>query len=87
VSDEPGERTIELKKRSTERAKKEVEIATLQVRRFYTYEQGAADIIYTRRFEDQEGVEFILKNTNEAVTQLERVLDDFRSDRVTHHPY
>src|SRR5436853_6783502 len=39
VSDEPVERTIELKKRSTERAEKEIEIATIQIRRFYTYEQ------------------------------------------------
>ena len=87
VSDEPGERTIELKKRSTERAETEIEIATIQIRRFYTYEQGAADILYTRTFEDRRGVEFILKNTNEAVTHVEKLLDDFRNDRVTHQPY
>jgi hypothetical protein len=87
VSDEPGERTIELKKRSTDRAETEIEIATILMRRFYTYEQGAADIIYTRRFADQEGVEFILKNTNEAVTHVEKLLADFRNDQVTHHPY
>src|SRR5438105_395279 len=55
---EPGDRTIELKKCSTERAEKEIEIATIQTRTHYTYEEGAADIIHTRRFADQEGVEF-----------------------------
>jgi hypothetical protein len=87
VGDEPGERTIELKKRSTERAEKEIEIATIQIRRYYTYEQGAADIIYTRTFEDRKGEEFIMQNTNDTVTQLEKLLDDFRNDRVTHQPY
>jgi hypothetical protein len=76
-----------VKKRSTERAETEIEIATIQTRTHYTYEEGAADILYTRRFEDQEGVEFILKNTTEAVTELERLLDDFRNDRVMSHPY
>jgi hypothetical protein len=65
----------------------EIEIATILIRRHYTYEQGAADIIYTRTFADREGEEFIMKNTNDAVTQLERLLDDFRSDRVTSQPY
>jgi hypothetical protein len=87
VSDEPGERTIELKKRSTERAETEIGIATILIRRFYTYEQGAADIIYTRTFADREGEEFIMKNTNDAVTHVEKLLVDFRNDRVTQQPY
>ena len=87
MSDEQGERTIELKKRSTERADKEIEIATIQIRRFYTYEQGAADILYTRTCEDRKGEAFIMKNTHEAVTHVEKLLDDFRNDRVTHYPY
>jgi hypothetical protein len=85
--DKPTDQTIELKKRSAEKAEKEVEIATIQIRTFYTYEQGAADILYTRRFADQEGVEFILKNTNEAVRYVEQLLADFRNDRVTRRPY
>jgi hypothetical protein len=80
-------RTIELKKRSTERAKQGVEIATIQIRTHYTYEEGAADIIHTRRFADQEGVEFIMKNTNDAITQVEKLLADFRDDRVMSQPY
>jgi hypothetical protein len=87
IGKEPSDRTIELKKRSTERAEKEVEIATIQIRTYYTYEQGVADIIYTRRFEDQEGVEFILKNTSDAVTHVEKLLTDFRNDRVTEQAY
>jgi hypothetical protein len=85
--DEKGEWTIELKKRSAERAVQEIEIATIHLRTHYTYEQGGADIIYTRKFADREGVEFIMHNTNDAVTHVERLLDDFRSDRVTSHPY
>src|SRR3954451_22796540 len=42
VTDERVERVIELKKRSTERAKQGVEIATILIRRHYTYEEGAA---------------------------------------------
>ena len=80
-------RTIELKKRSTVKAETEVEIATIEIRRFYTVEEGAADIIYTRRFTDQEGVEVILKNTGDAVTHVEKILADFLSDRVAQHPY
>ena len=87
VGDEPGERTIEVKKRSAERAEKEIEIAAIQIRRHYTYEQGAADIVYTRTFEDREREEFIMQNTNDAVTHVEKLLDDFRNDRVTHKPY
>jgi hypothetical protein len=87
IGKQPTDRTIELKKRSTERAKTEVEIATIQLRTYYTVEQGAADIIYTRRFADQEGVEFIQKNTKDAVAHVEQLLVDFREDRVTSHPY
>src|SRR5215216_4468131 len=42
-------RTIELKKRSTERAETEIEIATIQIRTHYTFGEGEADIIYTRK--------------------------------------
>lgn len=86
-NDERGERTIELTKRSTTKAETEIEIATIHIRRYYTYEQGAADILYTRTFTDREGEEFIIKNTTDAVRQLERLLADFRNDPVTHHPY
>jgi hypothetical protein len=85
--DEQGERTIELKKRSAERAETEIEIATIHIRRPYTHEQGAADIIYTRTFADREGEESIMKNTNDAVAHVEKLLADFRSDRVTAQPY
>jgi hypothetical protein len=85
--DEKGERTIELKKRSAERAETEIEIATIHIRRHYTHEQGAADIIYTRTFADREGEEFIMQNTNDAVAHVEKLLADFRSDRVTRQPY
>jgi hypothetical protein len=85
--DERGEWTIELKKRSAERAEMEIEIATINIRTHYTYEQGAADIIYTRKFADRKGEEFIMQNTNDAVTHVEKLLDDFRNDRVTQHPY
>jgi hypothetical protein len=82
----PGDRTIELKKRSTERAETEIEIATILFRTHYTYEQGGCHIIYTRKFADQEGVEFILKNTKDAVAHVEQLLVDFRSDKVMSHP-
>jgi hypothetical protein len=87
LDDEQDERTIELKKRSTSKAETEMEIATIHIRRYYTYEQGAADIIYTRTCAEREGEAFIMKNTNDAVTQVEKLLADFRNDRVTHHPY
>ena len=87
IGKEPTDRTIELKKRSTERAKTEVEIATIQFRTHYTYEEGEADIIYTRKLADQEGVEFILKNTKDAVTHVKQLLVDFHNDKVTSHPY
>jgi hypothetical protein len=85
--DERTAQLIELKKRSTTRAETAMEIATIRIRRHYTYEEGAADIIYTRTFADREGEEFILQNTNDAVTQLENLLADFRNDRVTSQPY
>src|SRR5262245_39647467 len=51
--EEPGvgipERTIELKKRSTSIAETEIEIAKIHIRKYYTVEQGAADIIYIRK--------------------------------------
>jgi hypothetical protein len=87
LGDERKERIIELKKRSAERAEKEIEIATILIRRFYTYEQGAADIIYTRKIAGTEGEECILKNTTEAIAHVEKLLADFRSDRVTQQPY
>jgi hypothetical protein len=87
VGDEPGERTIELRKRSTTKAKTEIEIATITFRTHYTYEQGAADIIYTRTFEGREGEEFIMQNTTDAVKHVEKLLDDFRNDRVMSQPY
>ncbi len=85
--DEKGTWIIELKKRSSESAVQEIEIATIHLRTHYTFEEGAADIIYTRKFADREGEEFIMQNTNDAVTNVERLLDDFQSDRVTSHPY
>ena len=87
LGDASKERIIELKKRSAERAETEIEIATIHIRTRYTVEEGAADIIYTRKFADREGEEFIMQNTNDAVTQVERLLVDFRNDPVTHQPY
>ena len=84
---EPGDRTIELKKRSTERAETAIEIATIQTRTHYTYEEGAADILYTRKTAESAEEAFILKNTTEAVTHVEQLLVDFRSDKVMSHPY
>jgi hypothetical protein len=81
------ERTIELKKRSTERAKTEVEIATIQIRTHYTYEQGAADIIYTRKASESAKEAFILKNTKEAAKHVAQLLVDFHNDKVTSQPY
>jgi hypothetical protein len=84
---QPSDRTIELKKRSTERAETEIEIATIQTRTHYTYEEGAADILYTRKTAESAEEACILKNTTEAVTHVEQLLVDFRNDRVTSHPY
>jgi exoribonuclease II len=80
-------RTIELKKRSTSKADTEVEIVTIQIRRFYTVEQGAADILYARTFEDEAGEEYTLKSTIGAVALAEKLLSDFLDDGVTAQPY
>jgi hypothetical protein len=89
--DKPGvgliERTIELKKRSTSIAKTEIEIATILFRTHYTYEQGAADIIYTRKASESAEDAFILKNTQEAVKHVAQLLVDFHNDKVTSEPY
>jgi len=89
--EEPGvgitERTIELKKRSTSIAETEIEIATIQIRKFYTVEQGAADIIYTRKDSESANEAFILKNTKEAVKHVAKLLVDFHNDKVTSQPY
>jgi hypothetical protein len=82
-----GVRTIELKKRSTSKADTEVEIVTIQIRRFYTVEQGAADILYARTFEDEAGEEYTLKSTIGAVALAEKLLSDFLDDGVTAQPY
>ena len=87
VDDERWERTIELKKRSASIAEKEIEIAKIHIRTYYTIEQGAADIIYTRTSEGREENAFILKNTKEAVKRVAKLLVDFRSDKVTSQPY
>ena len=87
IGKEPNDRTIELKKRSINIAETEIEIATIQTRAHYTYEQGSSDIIYTRTFADRPGEEFIMKNTSDAITHVEKLLDDFRNDPVTEQPY
>src|SRR3982751_1291965 len=89
--EDPGvgvpQRTVELKKRSTERAQTEIEIATIQIRTHYTYEQGAADIIYTRKTSESAKEAFILKNTKDAVKHVAKLLVDFHNDTVTSQPY
>jgi hypothetical protein len=89
--DKPGagiiERTIELKKRSTSIAVTEIEIAFIQIRAHYTYEQGAADIIYTRKASESAKEACILKNTQEAAKHVAQLLVDFHNDRVTSQPY
>ena len=87
IGKEPTDRTIELKKRSTERAITEVEIATIQLRTYYTYEEGAADILYTRKASESAKGAFILKNTKEAVKHVAQLLVDFHNDKVMSHPY
>jgi hypothetical protein len=89
--DKPGagiiERTIELKKRSTSIAETEIEIAFIQTRAHYTFEQGAADIIYTRKASESAKEAFILKNTKEAVKHVAKLLVDFHNDKVASQPY
>jgi hypothetical protein len=80
-------RTIELKKRSTEIAETQIEIAKIHIRKYYTYEQGAADIIYIRKASESTNEAFILKNTKEAVKQVAQLLVDFHNDKVMSHPY
>ena len=87
VGDVMGERTIELKKRSTTKAKTEIEIATIQTRVHYPVEEDPADIIYTRKASEEAEEAFILKNTKEAVKHVAKLLADFRSDKVMSHPY
>ena len=87
VGENPGERTIELKKRSTTKAKTEIEIATIQTRVHYPVEEDPADIIYTRKASEEAEEAFILKNTKEAVKHVAKLLADFRSDKVMSHPY
>ena len=81
------ERTIELKKRSTTRAITEIEIAMIQIRTHYTYEEGAADIVYTRKPSESAKEAFILKNTKEAAKHVAKLLVDFHNDKVTSQPY
>jgi hypothetical protein len=89
--DKPGagiiERTIELKKRSTSIAETEIEIAFIQIRAHYMYEEGAADIIYTRKASESAKEAFILKNTKEAAKHVTQLLVDFHNDKVTSQPY
>ena len=89
--DKPGagiiERTIELKKRSTSIAETEIEIAFIQIRAHYTYEEGAADIIYTRKTSESAKEAFILKNTKEAAKHVAQLLVDFHNDKVMSQPY
>ena len=87
VGDEPSDRTIELKKRSTTKAKTEIEIATIQTRVHYPVEEDPADIIYTRKASEMAEEAFILKNTKEAVKHVAKLLVDFRNDKVMSHPY
>jgi hypothetical protein len=65
----------------------EIEQVTIQIRTFYTVEEGAADIIYTRFFEDGRGETYTLKNTLGAIALAEKLLLDFLDDRVTARPY
>jgi hypothetical protein len=87
IGKEPTDRTIELKKRSTSIAEKEVEIATIKFRTHYTYEEVEADIIYTRKASESAEDAFILKNTKEAAKQVAKLLVDFHNDKVTQQPY
>jgi hypothetical protein len=77
---ERTEQLIELKKRSSSKAEQEIELVTIKTRRFYTAEQGWADIIYTRYFADGSGKTYKLKNTVGAVALAKKVLADFQDD-------
>jgi hypothetical protein len=80
----PGhERTIELKKRSTDKNEELVEIMTLQTRIHYTVEKTTlGDTIYTRTLGD--GITMRVTNTTGAVALAEKLLADFKNDRVIH---
>jgi hypothetical protein len=86
-TNEQVERVIELTKRSTSIAETELEIATIQTRRYYAVKEDPADIIYTRKTSESAKEAFILKNTTGAVSRLEQLLIDFREDKVMSHPY
>jgi hypothetical protein len=74
------EEFIELKKRSANKAEQEIELVTIETRKFYTYEQGRADIIYTRYFADGSGKTYKMKNTLGAVAFAKKLLADFEDD-------
>jgi hypothetical protein len=80
-------RTITLKKRSTSKDEMEIEEVTIQIRKYYKVEEGPADIIYTRYFEDGKGETYTLKNTIGAGSLAEKLLLDFQDDPVTAEPY
>jgi hypothetical protein len=80
-------RTVILKKRSTSKAETQIELVTIQMRRYYTVEEGPVDIIYTRSFEDGTGETYTLKNTVGAVSLAEKLLLDFQDDPVTAEDY
>jgi hypothetical protein len=77
---ERTERFIELKKRSACKDEQEIELVTIETRKFYTYEQGRADIIYTRYFADGSGKTYKMKNTVGAVALAKKLLADFQED-------
>jgi hypothetical protein len=78
---ERTEQLIELKKRSASKEEQEIELMMIKTRRFYTYQQGRADIIYTRYFEDGSGKTYKMKNTLGAVALAKKLLADFEDDR------
>jgi hypothetical protein len=80
-------RTIELKKRSSSKAEREIEVVTIAIRQFGTDEQEPVEIIYTRSFEDQSNNTFTLKNTDGATALAEKVLADFRDDPIATAAY
>jgi hypothetical protein len=80
-------RTITLKKRSANKDELEIELVTLQIRSYYTFEEGPVDIIYTRYFVEGRGDTYTVKNTIGAVSLAEKLLLDFQDDPVTAEPY
>src|SRR4051812_40032464 len=79
--------TITLKKRSANKDELEIELVTLLIRLYYTFEQGPVDIIYTRYLGDGRGDTYTVKNTSGAVSLAEKLLLDFQDDPVTAAPY